>query len=70
MTLLTLLSGHRDIVKLLMERSRSLLNFQDSCGNTPVMDAARAGHLDCVKELATEADLSLTDKMNRGIVEE
>ena len=53
-----------------MERSRSLLNFQDSCGNTPVMDAARAGHLDCVKELATEADLSLTDKMNRGIVEE
>ena len=34
------------------------------------MDAARAGHLDCVKELATEADLSLTDKMNRGIVEE
>ena len=34
------------------------------------MDAARAGHLDCVKELANAADLSLRDKMNRGIVEE
>ena len=65
-----MLSGHRDIIKMLMESSPCLLNFQDSCGNTPVMDAARAGHLDCVKDLATQADLSLRDKMNRGIAEE
>ena len=44
---------------------------QDSCGNTALMDAARAGHLACVRLLASSAgsDLGTEDRMRRTVVE-
>ena len=44
---------------------------QDSCGNTALMDAARAGHLACVRLLASSAgsDLGTEDRMGRTVVE-
>ena len=47
------LTGYSNIVSHLLSLSsvQGLVNSQDSCGNTALMDAARAGHLDCVEHL-------------------
>ena len=63
------LAGYSNIVSHLLSLSsvRGLVNSQDSCGNTALMDAARAGHLDCVKHLLA-IDTRLRDKMGRSAV--
>ena len=67
------LAGYSNIVSHLLSLSsvRGLVNNQDSCGNIALMDAARAGHLDCVEHLlATNTiDTRLRDKMGRSVLE-
>ena len=46
-----------------------MVNSQDSCGATPLMDAARAGHLDIVKIVISSSDLGIRDTLGRGVVQ-
>ena len=50
---------------------RASLNAGDSCGNTPLMEAARARHLACVRELLLlpDTELGTRDKMGRTVVQ-
>ena len=50
---------------------RASLNVGDSCGNTPLMEAARARHLACVRELLLlpDTELGTRDKMGRTVVQ-
>ena len=65
------LARYNNIVSHLLSSVRGLVNSQDSCGNTALMDAARAGHLDCVEHLLAmdTMDTGLRDKTGRGVVE-
>ena len=60
------LAGHEPMVRRLLGTSADVMvNSQDSCGNTALMDAARAGHLACVRLLASHpgTDLETEDRM-------
>lgn len=50
---------------------QSLLNTRDSCGSTPLMEAARGDHLECVRLLLEQEQVQVRarDKMERTVSE-
>ena len=53
------------VVKLLLQLDITGVldvNCPDSCGSTPLMDAARGNHLDCIVPLLERLELNLSVK--------
>jgi ankyrin repeat protein len=59
------LAGHVLVVKMLLQLDITGVldvNCPDSCGSTPLMDAARGNHLDCIVPLLERLELNLSVK--------
>jgi len=67
------LAGLEKVVSLLLRLDSCGLHVDapDSCGSTPLMEAARGNHLDCVQALLArqEVNLSAQDRMGRSVVQ-
>ena len=50
---------------------QSLLNTRDTCGNSPLMEAARGDHLECLRLLLGQEQLQVTarDRMGRTVTQ-
>ena len=68
------LAGKLGVVKLLLSLGgKDDWNKEDSCGSTPLMEAARGNFVDCVKCLLemgkSQIDIEKKDKMGRTVVQ-
>lgn len=63
------LHGHTALLEILIQKCSYNLDVQDTCGNTPLMDAVRAGHLETVKCLINNgAEVNIYDKLGRNVL--
>ncbi|XP_042225782.1 ankyrin repeat domain-containing protein 16-like isoform X2 [Homarus americanus] len=59
--------GHESVVKILLHRGNYKKDEDDACGNTPLMEAFRMGHLNIARLLIIEhgTDIKVRDKTGR-----
>ena len=58
--------GHFEVVKLLIEKERILVNQVDNNGYSALMVATRCGHLEVVKLLIEKEEIMMNQVNNKG----